>query len=142
MFLQVRISWNFEQMFETLFRLTLPIFEWNYFLFVNLQIFFQKEWFRVVLRVFLVVEAQNCATANFYFSFSIFCYNIHIVKINKISKFEMKQSKRWIVMAKIVKSTISSQSLWKSAFSPQFLMMKRSELYSFGIKHHKKRQLW
>ena len=129
-------------MFQRLSIRRLQIFAWNDFYFVILRNFFEKEWVRAVLRVFFIVEAQVCATLNSNLYFIIFHYNIPISKTKKISKYGMKLSKRWKVMEKIVRSTITSQSLWKSAFSPRFLVMKRSELYSFGTKHHKKWQLW
>ena len=129
-------------MFHIWSRKMILIYEWNDFKFVKLRNFFQKEWVRAVLRVFLVIEAQVCATLNSNLYFLIFHYNIPIVKTKKISKYGMKLSKWWKVMEKIVKSTITSQSLWKSAFLPRFLVMKWSELYSFGTKHHEKWQLW
>ena len=136
LFLQVQIIWDFKRMFPRFSRYNMPIFEWKNFKFVNLQIFFQKEWIRAVLRGFLVVEAQVCAATNLYFYFLIFCFNVPVVKTKKISKFGMKLSKRQIVMAKIVKTTISSQSLCKSAFSPRFLVMKRSFPNCIPTKHH------
>ena len=91
--------------------------------------------FRAVLAMFLCGCSQVRATTKLHIFSTNFNQEAPKADTNQILKFGKKQLKWWKVMDKIVKSSISCQSLWKIAFSPEFSAVKRSELFSFRKKY-------